>query len=402
MMTVLKDYNQFDGRHWETGSVCNFYAYRGILAPHTGKPYSEAMLMGISGGVVMGYFSFAYEGYDPQARILTRNTFDPLSTLLERLGVVQNILQTNSPVTGVANLVRILDEGYPAITWVDMFSLSYNALPMDPGMWGMFPLVIFGYDETAGQVWIADRARVPLEITPAELAAARGRTKANKYRLLTLDPPHAEKLPAAVKKGIWDCIKLYTEAPPKGSRNNFGFAAFNWLAELLVKPKQRLSWEKEFPLGPKMYSGLVWLFNDIMTFGKDGNAERSLYADFLDEASQVLQKPSLRQAAEIFRTSGKAWDAFAGALMPDGTPLLAETRSLILRRHELFREKGGAALPEIQQINRRLAEIRKAVAEDFPLSQAEVIDLRQNLRDHILKIHDIEFEAVSALQKAMV
>ena len=69
-MPILADYNHFGGRHWETGSVHNYYAYRGVTAPHTGEPYSEALLMGVSGGAVMGYFAFAYEGYDPMARIL--------------------------------------------------------------------------------------------------------------------------------------------------------------------------------------------------------------------------------------------------------------------------------------------------------------------------------------------
>ena len=55
-MIKLNAYNHFAGRHWETGSVRNFYAYRGVNAPHTGQPYSEALLMGVSGGIVMGYF----------------------------------------------------------------------------------------------------------------------------------------------------------------------------------------------------------------------------------------------------------------------------------------------------------------------------------------------------------
>jgi hypothetical protein len=50
-MPILIDYHYFDGTHWEMGSVHNFFAYRGFNAPHTGKPYSEALLMGISGGV---------------------------------------------------------------------------------------------------------------------------------------------------------------------------------------------------------------------------------------------------------------------------------------------------------------------------------------------------------------
>src|SRR5690606_23746144 len=69
-MPTLTDYKQFGGRHWETGSVHNFYAYRGYAAPHTGAPYSEAFLLGVSGGITVGYFKFAYEGYDPQCNIL--------------------------------------------------------------------------------------------------------------------------------------------------------------------------------------------------------------------------------------------------------------------------------------------------------------------------------------------
>jgi hypothetical protein len=61
-MPKLKNYQQFNGRHWETGTVCNFYDCRGVKAPHTSQPYSEALFMGVSGGIVMGYFVFAYEG----------------------------------------------------------------------------------------------------------------------------------------------------------------------------------------------------------------------------------------------------------------------------------------------------------------------------------------------------
>lgn len=402
-MPKLENYRHFDGRHWETGTVRNFYAYRGVTAPHTGAPYTEAMLLGISGGVVMGYFSFAYEGYDPQARVLTRNTFDPLDTLLERLGVVQNILHTSSPDTGVRNLCDTLESGLPAIVWADFFSLPYNALPDSGGMWAMFPIIVYGYDATAGTAWIADRARVPITVTTGALDAARARVKKVKFRVLTLEPPNPDKLAAAVQKGIWDCIKLFTEAPPKGSKNNFGLAAFRWWADLLNKPKQRLSWEKVFPAGAKMYAGLTWAFTDIQLFGKgeDGNAERGLYADFLDEAAVVLDRPALREAARQFRASAQAWGALATALLPDDAPPLAETRALLLRRHRLFLDTGGGALPEMQAIDARLDALRAEVAADFPLSAAEVTAMRENLRAHIMRIHDLEKEAVAALQAAM-
>lgn len=400
-MTVLKDYDQFLGRHWETGSVSNYYAYRGVTAPHTGRPYSEALLMGVSGGIVMGYFSFAYEGYDPMANILTRNTFDPWDTMLGRLGVVQNVKQTGISETGVKNLEETLAEGLPAIVWADMFSLPYNALPHDEGMWGMQPVVVYGYDRDAGQAWIADRSSVPLRVTPDELDAARGRVKKFKNRLITLEPPDPDKLPAAVRKGIWDCIKLFTEAPPKGSKNNFGLAAYRWWSELLTNPKARLSWEKEFPAGGKMYSGLTWAFNHINTFGNDGHAERDLYATFLEEASQILGKLALQQVAEMFRDSARAWDELSTALLPDDVAELAETRQLMLRRHRLFLEQGSAALDDIQQVTAQLAEIKAQVSESFAMDDAGVIAMRADISRHVMRIHDIEMEAVEELQAAM-
>ena len=128
-MPQLANYAAFDGLHWETGSVRNALDYAGARAPHTGLPYSEALLMGVSGGAVMGYFSFAYEGYEPHVVILTRNTFDPMDTLLARLGIVQTVRQTARADKGVANLVDTLADGSPAIIWADMYSLPYNALP---------------------------------------------------------------------------------------------------------------------------------------------------------------------------------------------------------------------------------------------------------------------------------
>ncbi|MCP4361312.1 MAG: BtrH N-terminal domain-containing protein, partial [Chloroflexi bacterium] len=335
-MTILQDYTQFDGRHWETGTVRNYFDYVGVKAPHTGRPFSEAFFMGVSGGAVMGYFSFAYEGYDPHARILTRNTFDPLDRMLSRLGVVQNRMHTSKPEKGVRNLVETLEDGVPAIVWADMFSLPYNHEPSDAGMWAMFPILVYGYDEADDTVWIADRAQVALTTMTAELMTARSRVKKDKSRVLTLEPPHPEKLTAAVNLGIWDCIKLYTEKPPKGSKNNFGLQAFRWWAEQLTKPKARRSWEKEFPAGRKMVAGLFNAFSDINIFGKQGHAERNVYADFLDEASLILDKSDLKVAAAHFRRSAAAWDALSLALLPEEISPFKEMRELLLQRRDLF------------------------------------------------------------------
>lgn len=400
-MPTLEDYNQFEGLHWETGTVRNYYDYCGVNAPHTGEPYTEALLMGISGGAVIGYFVFAYQGIDPHARILTRNTFDPMETMLKRLGDVQNLRQTASAERAVGNLVDTLEKGTPAITWVDAFSLPYDPQPYEFEIPHMLPVVVFGFDDEADRVSIADRARVPLFASTGQLAAARARVKKFRHRIMTLETPDSDKLQEAVQSGIRDTIQLYTEKPPKGARHNFGFAAYQRWADALRKPKMRGSWDKEFPRGRKMFAGLESVFGDTHTYGKEGFAERDVYANFLDEAAQILDLPVLREAAAHFRAGALAWRDLGLLLLPDSIPVWAEARKLMLESQRLFLERGGAALEEGRANAGRLIEIRRQMETDFPLTEEELVAFREEIAEQVLKISTIEEPAIAAMKEAM-
>jgi hypothetical protein len=401
-MTFLADYNHFAGRHWETGSVANALAYRGLTAPHTGRPYREALLFGVSGGAVMGYFNFAYEGYDPQTRILTRNTFDPWDTMLSRLGIVQNVQHTSSAERGGRNLVEALEEGHAPVIWADIFSLPYNALPVDDGMWAMMPHVVFGYDESSDQAALADRAPLGLKVSTGVLRAARARVKKDKFRLVTFDPPITDKVATAVHLGICDCIKLYTEAPPRGSKNNFGLQAYGWWAEQLTNPRARMSWEKQFPAGRKMLAGLASAYDDIIHFGKHGDpADRLLYADFLDEAAIVLNRPALAGIAPQFRQAAAAWRALSLTLLPDNVEPFARYRALTDTSYQHFFDQGAGAAAKRVHIAGQLEGILAAMENDFPLEAAGVHIMRDNIASQLMAIHDVEAAAVADLKEVM-
>lgn len=397
-MPILHDYDQFQGLHWETGSLRNYLDFMGGIAPHTNLPYSEAMLLGISGGIVMGYFTFEYEGTDPQVRILTRNTFDPLAIIYQRLGLQTRIHQTSSPEKGVQNLIAILESGSPAIVYADRFSLPYNALHGGEGMWAMLPILVYGYDQEADLVWVADRSRKSLTITTRELAVACGRTKANKYRLLVHSLPIPELLVGAVEAGLHDCVKLFTQPPPKGSKYNFGFLAYEKWTQQLINPNQRSSWEKKFPPGPRMFAVLTSAFEDISIYGKGGHADRELYASFLDEASNLLSMPGLTDIAEQFRISARVWEALANVLLPDRIPLLKETRELMLNKHTLFLNNGLSALDQMIEINKRLSTIYRIIPDEFSLTASQAAELHGEIADKVMQIHTIEFEAINNLQ----
>lgn len=400
-MPTIKDYNQFQGLHWETGSLRNLLAFQGITAPHTNKPYSEAMLLGISGGIAMGYFTFAYQGYDPMVQILTRNTFEPLEKIYQRLEIKTNIRQSSNPAQGVSNLRQVLESGSPAIVFADSLSLPYNAFKPDKGMWAMLPILVYGYEEDQDRVSIADRSRKPLHVTTEELAVARGRTKKNKYRLQTHGSPNPEKLRSAVETGLRDCIQLFTGAPPKGSKNNFGFLAYRKWENLLRKANQRNSWAKDFSPGQKMYAGLTSAYNSIAIYGKEGGADRKLFSQFLQEASLLLDTKELTDIAKKFMKSADAWDDLAVALLPDNVPSFGETRELMWKKHYLFLEHGSTALEEMQQIDKRLDEIKSQVSEKFPINSSQAEEVRNVIADKIKAIHDIELDAVQDLHSVM-
>ncbi|MGB1288085.1 MAG: BtrH N-terminal domain-containing protein, partial [Aggregatilineales bacterium] len=224
-MPVLDNYTQFDGRYPDTGVIRNVLDYQGAKAPHTGHPYTEAMLLGISGGVAFGYFTFHYAGYDPQVNLLTRNTFEPMQTIMERMAIPREIFQTTSADKGRENLIRALEDGHAPIVWADMYYLPYNAEKYNENNWGTFPIVVYGYNPETGEVNIADRSFTGLTTTTRQLDTARSCVKKDKQKLMLLEHPDESRLPDAVRAGIMDCITLMTEKPPRGSARNFGLKA---------------------------------------------------------------------------------------------------------------------------------------------------------------------------------
>lgn len=402
----MKTKTQFNGRHYETGSIHNALALQGVKAPHTGKPYSEALLLGVSGGIAFGYFTFEYKGYLPHVAMLTRNTFSPFTTMLERLGIAQDVQQTNKADAAEKNLLTVLGSGLSPLVWADQFSMPYNDTSPSDGMWAMIPVLAV---ETDGKtVGIVDRSSQPFHTSMADLTKARGRVKEDKFKIMTLEAPQTQKLPAAVHKGICQTIKLFTEEPPKGGRDNFGFAAYEKFANLLVNIRNKQSWERYFAPGVRMYHALAGsphqpgAYYWVNHWGSADGAERGLYADFLEEASVILKKPALKESAGVFREGHKLWLQFADALLPGDIPMLGESRKLIDKKQKLFFEQGESALPEIKKINARLRELLKASETDFPLSNVSAAELRANLREIILQISATEKKAVDLLQAAIV
>ncbi len=400
-MPTLANFTQFEGRYWDTAAIRNALDYQGVKAPHTGAPYSEAMLLGISGGVTFGYFTFHYKGYDPQVNLLTRNTFDPTERIFERLKLPRDLRRSASAKKGRQNLIDALEEGYAPVASPDMWLLPYNALPYDEGMWGGMPLVIYGYEPEKGEAYISDRSRVSLTVGADDLDKARGRIKKERHALLLLGAPAEGRLADAIRQGLEDCVKLMTEKPPKGSAKNFGLRALAHWAEMLAK-KSRGSWAKEYPGGRPLLAALTTAYTFLgPAFGKTVQAERDVYADFLAEAAPVLESSALNDAAASYRAAGEAWQRLRNSLLPAETPLLGGARAAIDRKTALFIESGAEHLDEIIAQRDRLESLKVEAESDFPLSAGEISDLRADIRDKVLRAREAEEAAIIALKAAL-
>ena len=400
-MPTLSNFTQFEGRYWDTASIRNALDYQGAKAPHTGQPYSEAMLLGISGGVTFGYFTFHYKGYDPQVNLLTRNTFDPMERIFDRLKIPRELPRSGSADKARQNLIRALEDGFAPIASPDGSLLPYNALPYDEANWYTMPLVIYGYEPDQGEAYLSDRSRVSLTVGAADLDKARGRIKKDRHALLLLGAPAESMLADAIRQGLADCVKLMTEKPPKGSAKNFGLRALQQWADMLEKTS-RGSWAKEYPTGRPLLAALTTAYTFLgPAFGKTVQAERDVYADFLDEAAQVLESTALTEAAAKYRAAGESWQRLRESLLPVDAPMLGDAREAIDRKTNLFIKSGAAQLNEIIAQRDRLEALKTEAETDFALSEEEIKDLRADIRDKVLQTRNAEEAAVMALKAAI-
>ncbi|HEX2622052.1 MAG TPA: DUF4872 domain-containing protein [Phototrophicaceae bacterium] len=401
-MTVLTDYHHFDGLTWNIGYLCNMLAYQGVIAPHTGKPFTEAMLSGINGGVCAGYFVFEYEGYEPHLHFLTRYPFnDHLPDMVfERLGIVHHVQQTTNPQKATANVLNALAKGKPAAVWGDIISL-YEGAAAPNDYWFITPFLVYGHDLSGGVVNVADRARVPITTTTENLDRARARVKKTKFRMMTVDSLNTDRLPEAILGGIKSCIGLYYGEGAPGAPQNFGFNAFIKWADALKDTRGAKSWAKQFAPGSRMYAGLVSSYKYLEVWFTGGCGARGVYADFLSEAATVLDNPGLAEASAKFRFSADLWQQLTQSLLPDNVAPFKTTRELLNQHYELFLNQGNAARDKRQQLQQQLDTLKAEVSADFPLSESEVAGMRSDLRDHVMAIHDAEQDAIVVLKTAI-
>ena len=397
---IVENYKQFGGTNPYTASICNVAAQIGLSAPHTNEAFSEAMMLGIGGGIGAGYMMIDYKVISAMVMIGTRHLWHSdnvefMRRICNRIGLNPVVKETTGKKAAQSNLRRPIEEGRPALAWIDLASISYSSLPEEYRRSFYHLVVVVGLDDDEGMAYLDDRAPAAMSVSQAELTEARAAIRNYKNRVMIAErSDEPVDLRSAVEAGIRDCYEGLLNPRIK----TFGLESLTQWAKLVADPKGKRGWPKTFEDPAELYNTLTWVHHWIETGGTGGGALRGMYAEFLDEAAMVLDKPGLGGVADRYREASRLWTALAHAAMPDSVPLFRETRELSLRKRDLFQSQGAAGLPEIGEINQRLLAIESKIAGSPQLNASETTELLTNLRDHILGVYEAENEAAQRLR----
>lgn len=397
--------------HPETAALRSALASTGVVAPHSGLPWSEEMLLGLGGGPGIGVFAFHYPAEDFSSfYIAGRHLWDDSPAFLRaaatRAGAPVTVHETGSARTAAAQLAAALDAGAAPIASVDMAPLGYRGVPAQMSGGGYHVVLVRSMDPATGTVLVEDMRPEPIAIDAATFEGARSRIRSQKHRLVVVDPGAEPVTIAAFEEGVRTALVAAADGlegtldPAAGGRRgrNFNLDALATWGDRLHGDRSVEGWARMFPRGRRLWRGLASIAEYIDHAGTGGGLLRPMYARFLREAGGALEWPGLDEAAARYEALGRDWSALAAAALPSEVPALRETADLIARREDLFLERGPAATDALRAIWARLAEVEALMAGEFPLSDAEVDRLLADLQRRVRAIEAGERAAASALR----
>jgi Butirosin biosynthesis protein H, N-terminal/Domain of unknown function (DUF4872) len=336
------------GVHGDTAAFANVLANLGVVAPHTGEPLTEAMVLGVGGGLGAGYIMWEFASHQLRSRVLTlgfrRQWQYPdrwARGTAERLGLHAELHETGGAKGAATALDAQLEKGLPAIAWIDTYTLGHRNEPDWRDGYGGPPLIV--YERNGESYAVDDRSATRITVPAERLAAARARVGSYKNRLITIDPERVElDLRPAVEEGL----RLQVEHLSDTS-DSFSLPAWRKWARMTTDTRNKKGWPTVFADG----HGVGSLRASIYADAAHGGHLRGVYADFLDEAADLLGREALRDAATAWREAASHWEGIVDTALPPGDDL----RELI--------DDGAAARWDLQRRRDEAVEEPPAVGE---------------------------------------
>ena len=394
------------GLHPETATLANVLANQGVVSGLTGEPLTEAAILGIGGGLGAGYILWEFTGRG--APILTlgfRNQWQYpwipgwAGKTLDRLGIEPDLHETGGARGAREALDARLDAGVPVIAWVDLQSVGTWGQP--DALSGHFGLVVVVLGRDAeGSYLVDDRGRDPFRVSPAVMAAARGRIGSFKHRIVGLrttpGPIPADRLRVAMRAGLEDQVD-HLRSPS----DSFSLPAWRKWGRLMTDHRNAKAWPRVFADGHGLFGSLSALHELVDgEVGPWGGHLRELYAASLDEAAVALDNPALGDAAQAWRDVADLWEELADAAVPPDLDGAAEAVEAVETLHEAVMAGEPGRSRAVAAAETAWA-IRDRYADAFPLPPDRIAAILEDLGDRIAAIHQAEVDALAMTARAI-
>ncbi len=393
------EYDLRGGSDPETSACANAFANRGIADPVSGRPISEALVLGVGGGLGAGYILWEFnatKGTDRKVVTLGfRNQWQYpdrwYAKVCERLGVAVQIHETSGTAKARDLLDQTLDDGIPAIAFVSVADLPYWHLPAEQSGWWGYPITVYGKE--GDRYLVDDRNKGRLTIGADQLAAARSRISSYKNRLIVADAAASEldeeQLVTSVRTGLDEQLAHLSEKSA-----SFSIPAFDKWAKMLSDTKNVKAWSNVFADGVGLVEALVSVGEQVDDRGLFGGTLRGRYAEFLDDAGKLLDT-DLSEASGAYRVAAERWLDVAAVCR--SVPAVDEASRLSQLRRDAV-ERGDSS----DNAARAAAEGIAGVFDSAdPISREEMADLFPRLAEAVRSAANAEREALEKLRIAL-
>ncbi|MGP5219337.1 DUF4872 domain-containing protein [Arthrobacter rhombi] len=299
----------------------------GVAHPLTGQPLSEALLAGLAGGI--GFMVFVFDDASTTtATVVTRAHPEPYTAnLLTRSGAKVREQKTGSARLAAQYLDAGLDAGRAVVVRVSRASLPWMEIGIADEDEPVDVAVLGEHDE--GELIIDDGSGELQLIAPETLAAARSRLKALK-NWQTWVPSSGGPDVETLKRNILQAIEETTGRLLGTSDLNDLPAHFapqvgitglrTWVGQLRDTTSAQ-GWTGLLSEPGRLAHALDTVV-EFLTDGRYGGPGglRGLYADFLDEASELPGLERLAECSPDYRAVAGQWDELTDMIDPDIDP----------------------------------------------------------------------------------
>ncbi len=319
MTTIPFNHNM--GAHCESGTITS-------LLNHAGLTISEPMVFGIASGIFFGYFH-QHKSFTFPTFIVRNRPGDMRKNIQKRLGVKFQTFSFKQEQEGIEKLDGLLMQGIPVASQVDFYYMDYVP-SWERAHVNVHFMVVIGKEDSE---FIISDSYFPKPVRLKEESLRRGRfaggnMSPKEFLFYPQYVPAEVDLQKPILKGIQKaCFNMLHLPVP-----------FIGIKGIRLFAKRVVDW-------PKLARDTEHLSHEVMKInilledqGTGGAGFRFMYATFLQQAAEIVNKPELKELSSELMTIGDGWreiSLFAARIGKNrdlGPAKMAELSELIMDR----------------------------------------------------------------------